>query len=246
MKNIRELSVLQIRLFPVDTIPSIQPLYSILAETIGRTFQFQGYGNSEVIPGFGGLPMPPILPGQPLSLDFQGGRFQIDDRGILFINSLSIEGRRIILQVSGTSEQADSLFESIKAIMISIWPTSELGLSEIVYKAEETTCIADLDLDFSSLFRAKLLSFLEGRLADVISNQRVDANVQTSGLKVKVAYQVKDPSISGHGITLNNKDVIIEPRVNTPYDAGIFFTKSPLPTNQHFMFLEEFEALFKG
>ena len=244
MKNIRELSVVQIRLFPVDTIPQIQPLYSILAETIGRAFQFQGYENREAMPGFGGLPMPPILSGQLPSLDFQGGQFPIDDNAILFVNSLSIEGRKIILQVSGASRHADSVFESLKTLIVSVWPASELGLSDIVYKVEETTCIVDLDLDFSSLFNERLLSFIESRLVDEISEPGVGADARVNGFKVKVAYQTKDPTISGHGITLNNKDVIIEPRVSTPSDAGIFYTRSPLPTHKHLGLLEEFETLF--
>lgn len=246
MKSIRELTVVQVRLFPVDTIPQILPLYSILAEAVGKTFRFQGFEGTEGMPGLGGLPLPPILPGQSPSLNFQGGRFPVDDSSFIFINSLSIEGRKIILNVAGTSEQANKVFEGVKAIIIAVWPASEVGFSEVVYEVDETTCIVDLDLDFSSLFRTELLSFLGGRLTDVISDQRVGANVQASGLKVKISYQIEDPSISGHGITLNNKDFTIEPRISTPSDARIYYTKSPLPTHKHLAVLEEFEALFKA
>ena len=246
MKKIRELSVAQVRLFPVDTIPQILPLYSILAEAIGKTFRFQGYEEGEPMPGLAGLPFPPFIPGQSPSLNFQGGRFPVDDSRFIFINSLSIEGRRVILNVSGTSEQANEVYESVKSVIIAVWPASEIGFSEVVYEVDETTCIVDLDLDFTSLFRTELLSFLEGSLTDVMSDQRVGANVQVSGLKVKVSYQIEDSNISGHGITLNNKEFTIEPRISTPSDARIYYTKSPLPTHKHLAVLEELEALFKA
>ena len=246
MKDVRELSVVQIRLFPVDTLPDIQPMYSILAEIVGSAFQFQGYGEGEQLSGMVGLPMPPNNRNQPNALEFSGGKFVDEDNRITFINSLSIEGRRIILQVAGTTEQADQIFEELKGLIIAVWQPSEIGLSEIIHKAEETMCVVSLDLDFSALFREELILFLNGELLEGISDQRVEASAKPVGFRTKISYEVKDRSIIEHGISLLPKDVIIEPRRDSPPDSRIFYTQSPLPTKKHFQMLENFESLFRG
>ena len=246
MRNIRELSVQQIRLFPVDTIPQIPALHSVLSDVIGQAFQFQGHQDRDQLSGFGMLPMPPILPGQPAKLEFSGGSLADDDDNVTFITSLTIEGRRVVLQVLGSSQQADRVFKVLSDLLASVWPPSELGLSEVVYEVEETTCILDLDFDFTSLFRRELLSFIEGRLVDVVSSESASVSAQLVKFKAKISYQVNDHNISGHGITLSDKEFVIEPRVNTPGEARIFYTKSPLPSHLHLQFIREFEELFRA
>ena len=244
MKNLRELSVFQVRLFPVDTIPQSHLLDSNLTLIVGRAFQFQGYRDGDFPSGYESLMSPSGAPGQRDSLDFEAGRFHRDEGESILINSLSIEPRRILLQVSGTSGQADIVFRHLRDLLTAVAPETASGLVEEVYKAEETTCIANLEFSFTRLFRREVLQFIENNVVDAASDSQVAALVQPSGFRVKIGYSAKDASIVEHGITLSSMELTIEPRTNTPLRDGIYYTRSPLSTEQHLKLLVEFERLF--
>lgn len=60
----------------------------------------------------------------------------------------------------------------------------------------------------------------------------------------KIVFDLQDQGIREHGITLNSKEFVVEPKVNTPVEDRVFFTKSPFTSDVHFELIEEFESLF--
>ncbi len=243
MKNVRDMLVIQVRLFPVDTMPPIEILEPMVSEKIGNAYGFQGYGDGGPLLRLPPLPQVSGSPGPPNTLDFQSGTFSSEDAETLFVNSLLIERRRIVLQVAGTSEQADCFFESLRSLISEAYPQCAPGLSKVLYKAEETACTVDLDFQFTQLFHPATLTFIETGVAGAASGTRVRASAVPSGFRSRVSYDVTDQYMRDHGISFNSQDFIIEPRHHTPLQDKIFFTRSPLSSQKHLGLLREFESL---
>ena len=77
------------------------------------------------------------------------------------------------------------------------------------------------------------------------SQSNIKAKAYPLRFESKIRFQVNDPSITDHGLTLNPKDFVIEPRTNTPLADRIYSTQSPFDSETHFQLLEEFEALMR-
>lgn len=241
MRKIQELSVAQIRLYRVGAIP-----WEILRSNRGRETISTGF--SFEIP-FGGVPDPagvaqlPLFP-DPLALTFINGEYEVGGERV-YIRSLSIEPRRILLNVIGTSKQADAIYEVLVGALGKAAPTSEKKAPEVLYKAEETTCICELDFSFEQIFQPRVLRFLRENVTKQASNSTIEAKVEPDRFGAKIYFDLADSAIKNHGITLNPKDFIIQPRPGIPQSEHVYYTKSPLPSDSHLKLINQFETLFK-
>ena len=233
--NVQKLSVVQIRLYPQDTLPT-----SLIASPRGHQaiqdeFQFQESG------------IPLILEGMPMVqsvIPFRDGEFEDDDGQRVTVTGLEIQGRRIVTRVDGTSTQADNFFRKFIRALISVDDAAE-ALSNVIYQAEETSCLVRLDLDIAQAFRPKVARFIRQNLAQAASEPMIRADARPAAFAVSITYDVRDPIITDHGLTLNPKQFTVEPRVNTPRSESIYVTKSPYRTDIHLSLLDEFEGLFQ-
>jgi hypothetical protein len=231
VQDIKELVVVQIRIYPVDTIRM-----EAFTSPTGRQSLVEAFGLRDTGVGLeisnAGVRLGP-------SLNFQDGEFN-DGGTQVGIRSVEIQPRRILTRVSAPSSTSDNFFEAFKQI---VEPISEHNLERFAYKAEETSCVVLLDVDFTQIFRPKVSRFIHSRLAKVASVPKIPARSNANRLAVRLVFDVQDQDIQDHGITLNAKEFSIEPREGTPLESRIFLTKSPFPSDVHFELLEEFESL---
>lgn len=233
MDNIRELLVVQVRLFRVDAIRLDAFASPSTREGLTQKFGFRASSG-----GYSPLP----IQGVQQAVVFQDGEFESQGSRI-GIRSIEIEPRRILTRISGESSAANEFFDQFLEVVKS---TASVDLSSAIYTAEETTCIANLNLDFGNLLNPKISDFLTKRLSEAASVFGTVANANPSRIVARLTFDVQDGSLRDHGITVNPKEFIIEPRQNTPSDDRIFLTKSPLPSEIHFALLEELEELLSG
>jgi len=239
MKNVRELAVVHIWLFPVDAIPLNDISSPSGIDAIEEAFKFEQSGIGSPLPGLGGVPS--LLPG----LSWIRGEYNGEKDRRVVINSLDIQRRRIVLRISGTSDQADSVYEHLKSVISRI--NREIGesLNQVVYKAEESSCIVTLDFDFKQIFEPSVSSFLETKVREAASTSIVSAKVQPVRFVSTITYEVGDATVVEHGIRINPKEFIIEPRADTPLSEHRYLTKSPFRSDIHLEIVQDFEALFK-
>lgn len=236
MRDVRDLLLVQIRIYPVDSIPlHILSAPSAIEEMVS-SFRFEKQDL--------GLPLPRIaVAGTLQNVAFLNGEFIADDDSTVVIQSVEFESRRILIRIFGTSAQADSFYLSLKDLLINRIVKGEKELPEFIIKAEETTCLVNLDFEFSQIYQQGVKRFLTDNLSNAASEPKLSATTQPIRFAVRISYDVMDRNIKDHGITVNPKEFVIEPRSNTPISDRIYLTKSPFSTDRHLQLLEEFESL---
>ncbi|MBZ5503791.1 MAG: hypothetical protein LAN59_16410, partial [Acidobacteriia bacterium] len=144
MRDLVDLTVTQIRIFPADTIPLSDLRLSQCIKVVKEAFQF-----STVQPDFLGV-----------QLGFTNGAFE--NAGKTFnILSLIIDPRRIQIQARAGSPIIDAFYSSLMKVLESTKQVTMGGIRPLV-KAEETTCVATLDIEFEELLAPSLAAFLVG------------------------------------------------------------------------------------
>ena len=236
MKDVRELQVVQIRLYPVGAIQLEQLGAPTVMAALEETFKFRTSGLDSLFPGAG-------MAGPVAMIPMQGGEFTDKEGQRVVIRSLEIGPRRTVTRVAGDSAQADDFFDQFVRLVAELVPSMQDSLATVIYKGEETTCVVTLEnLDFARLFRPKVASFFKRRLASAASEPEIKASTGPVRFTTQIQYDVRDERIKENGITLNPKDFVIEPRAGTPLSSRVYFTKSPLPSDEHLQVVEEFEA----
>ena len=229
MKDIRDLLAVQVRLFPVDTIPMDEFSTPSIRQAIEEAFGFRKDGPS----------IARIRPvGIPQVVTFEDGEF-LDEGVRVVVRTVEINRRRIMTRISGTSDASDKFYEEFRELVDSITGRS---LSGIVYQAEETSCAAQLDIDLAQVWNRKLSRFMRRRLAEMASNPSIPAKSFVDRISARIEFDVRDENVRGHGITVSPKNFVIEPRASAPIESRIFSTSSPFRSDLHLQSLREFES----
>lgn len=175
-------------------------------------------------------------------LVFQGGAVVLPEQQTpTWINSLSVNERRVTLQIDGTSDEANRAYGHVTEAFSAFNPGKQQEWGHPLTLVEETTCVATFNFTWEDLFGSGVVSFINGSLLQALSTEDGTAYVKTPSLRFTIGYLASE-AMQRAGISLVDKLFAIEPRVDTPLSERRFFTASPLGTEQHIGVLEEFEA----
>lgn len=239
MKNISDLQVTQVRIFAVDVIPLRMLITATALAKIKQLFKFANV-EPEIVQGGSSAE-------QDLStiLSFSFGEYS-DGASRIAIRNLSIESRRIVIRILGTSAQADSIFNNLRKTIGELGQNNQFLESEPIVTVDETNCVVSLNFDFSECFSKPIMNFLHHNLNVSTSSKSADASTRPFRLAAEIRYQIKDQSIIDNAVTLNPKSFIIEARPGTPASQRRFFTSSPTDSDTHLQLIENFESLFRS
>lgn len=231
MKDIKDLHVTQIRIFPVGTIP-----YSILCvpTKLNKLKDFFHFGSQEI-------PFPLHDPSTPNVLIFNSGEVAIDSKELV-IDKVIFDGRKISLEVSGDSRQADSAFQQI-AKFINELTNSSLDEEKCLVKTNETRCMVNLDLNFWDIFDEEIKTFIKSDLSPNLRSPILSIEPKRMTFEI-IFKQVED--LEKEKIALSPKPFTIEPHETTPLEKRIFHTHSPFDSDTHFRVLKGFESTFSS
>lgn len=221
---ISNLTVEQIRVFDLDGIPARFIITPTVVNKIAERY------HSAV----GTNPAQPAIP----SLHFNGGEFI--HKKIIPINSITFEERRVLLSVSGTSEDADFLFGDLRKTISEILGPSIKFLDPLV-KADQTTCFATFSLDIQKCFSNPFLNFCEKTLPKFNKIPMTQITAKPFSLRVEISYSVNDPVLNDSNINISPKSLVIERRFQTPPEKNIYFVSSPFDSGTHMKLIEEFQ-----
>ena len=231
MKDKKDLNVIQIRIFEVDSIPYDYLMRPDFIEHIKSEFRFQKHE----------MPFEPYPKNQPRILLFVGGEVTIGKEKII-IQKLLFENRRILIDGMSDSSRLDKVFEIIGKEIAKFDPTGNFSHDDVVFKTEETNCLVHLNVDFKKFFSQKFWGFVS-KDAPSFLTERVMAIVPKN-LSFELHFDPKNEYAEKHNITLSPKTLTIEPRVGVSIDKRIFYTQSPYDSTTHFRLLEAFEERF--
>ncbi len=225
MKDIVDITVTQVRLYPTDRLPFAQLRLPANMKTLKETFHF---ADMQV---------------DPLGLQITFSNGSLEHRGkLIHALNLTIEQRKVLIQVRGRSWMADALDSAFSKVLQSFDGRSKASKLEPLLKAEETTCVVTLDIDFDDLIAPPLLRFIQGEAkAKLRTNYGIPKSVGFRTLSFEVKYEPAIPHLEEHGISLSNKLITIEPRMGTPLQERRFYTSSPTDSDTHLALLETLE-----
>jgi hypothetical protein len=225
MKDIAEINVTQVRIYPSDAIPFQELSAGKNPEVLRDALQFR-----EIQPEGRGLA-------------FSNGLF-VGPHGPTVVSTLSVDPRRILLRVRGRSAQAHAVQRRIWEVLASI-SASRVGsaVDSPLVTSQETNCVATLAISFDELVAPTLLRFLRGNGKTLLSVEAGAAKgIDFQSLAFTVSYDTGDPSLQERGVALVNKPIIVQPRAGTAIREKRFFTSSPTDSETHIALVEKLEA----
>jgi len=233
MKNLKDLTVTQVKIFPHDFIPYDYLFRPDVTDSIVKKYQFQKKD----------FPYPPYDESTPNVLLLHSGEIKIEKKKILII-LLSFESRKITLKVKGSSKQAAKVFSQIEKDINESDSSNLFNNSNCLIETEETSCVVQLDINYESLFSNKTRRFLKQSIPEKVLPFNLKAT-NPIRLSFLIEFQQDKELFEKHRITISPKELTIEPRAGTSFDDKIFHTKSPTNSDTHLKLIREFEKAFK-
>ena len=237
MKDITNLTVTQIRVFPVDVVPLSHIGTKTCIERIRQDLSVSEIG-----------PVPMI--GGPGPIVFLKGEIKQKDKvvdKVVVINRVAVEPRRILLEVVGTSNHANQVYD---ALLSSMHAAAKIDLETLrapLLMAETTQCVATLDFNFESLFSAAFMQVLSNRLKKEATSKVARGSVAPVLAEAEISYEIKDASLTQNRITMSPKKFTIAPRAGTPLESRRYLLSSPFDSDTHLeVFRELEEAITKS
>lgn len=232
MKNIRDFKVTQTRLYKADEIP-FRTLFGTSAENRLRS-EFR----------LSRLPVPPNLsPLGQVSLFFINGEFAVGSR-VVFIDQLAIEKRRIILTVTGSSHDCDSVYARLKDVLREVETRIPPFDYEPLVVAQESACVVELDAPISGLFSESRVEKLVHVASSITDSHGCQLRLFPSSVRIRVKYEVLPAKLGNGHINLVEKDIIIELREGTSLEENTYFIASPNSSESHLKLIEAIENAF--
>jgi hypothetical protein len=223
MRDTTDIEAQQIRIYPMDSLP----LGRLASPAVSAAFrEMFGWTKAEAAEE-GGIGFGPGF--------FAGP----DGADSITIKSFQLNDRRLILTVVGETRMAHRAYDAMLHFFVE--STGWKPVDPVVV-TEQTACVTTLDFDWLDLMSPAVARFVQGPLLEAASlASPAPAVVRGMSFQLRVAYSGAPQEISAHGITLSDKRVVVEPRVNTPFADRRYFTLSPTDSETHLRLVAQLE-----
>ena len=227
MKEVTDLTVTQVRVFAVDVVPLSKINTKSCIERIRGDLSVSQIESTPFIEGIG-----PII--------FLRGEIKEGNR-IIVINRIVVDPRRIILEVVGTSKEANQVYDVLLSSIDSAADIDSGKLRVPLLIAETTQCVATLDFHFESLFDNSFIELLNSRVKKEATSKRAKGSVRPLAVEVEISYEIKDEILIENRISMTPKKFVIAPRAGAPSEARRYFLSSPFDSDTHLKLVRALE-----
>lgn len=225
MKNIADLAVTQIRIFPVDIVP----LGVIKTKScVEKVRDLLSIGEVEVRP---------FINGKEIVL-FRRGELRRDNK-LLVISKIEVDSRRIIVEVEGASKDGNEVYGAFLSAVAMVANIALESLRVPLLLAETTQCVVTLDFTFDAVFSSDFVKFLDQKVKKEARSNLAMASVRPLEATAEIAYEITDKVLIDNKITMNPKKFSIAPRPGAPLDARKYVISSPFDSDTHLELIEE-------
>src|ERR1035437_10344267 len=202
MKDITELSVTQSRIYPPDRIPLTALNAGTNSELLRDKFNFKAVQQPD-----------PSLPGG-AGITFINGLFSTLE-GPLIIAKMSLDPRRIAIQVIGSSAQATFIHQRVWELLRSLVAPQMPFEDQPLTKSDETYCVVTLDVGFRDLISPSLSDFFSRRGSGMLESGFATVRaINLASLQFTIKYSTKDPGLIDRGITAGmDRALNFQPRI---------------------------------
>ena len=225
MKNIVDLVVNQIRIFPVDLIPLGLINTKSCVEKIKDTLSISEVG---VLPSIEGKDI----------IVFRKGELK-ENNELVVINKVEVDPRRIIIEVAGTSKAGNKVYELFMSSLTALTNLDLESLRSPLLLAETTRCVVTLDFPFEELFSHSFAEFLNNRVKKEATNNVAEGLVSPLAAIAEITYRIKDETLVKNKINMNPKQLTIAPRPGAPLGEKKYVISSPFNSDTHIKLIKE-------
>lgn len=219
LKNVADLTVTQIRIFPVDVVPLSVITTKSCVEKIREALSV---GEVEVRPFSEGKDI----------IVFRRGELRREKR-VIVVNKIEVDPRRMIVEVKGTSRDGNEVYEAFLSTIAAVANVDSESLRLPLLVAETTQCVITLDFTFDSLFSSAFVEFLKRKVEKEASSKMAKASVRPLAVTAEITYEITDKALTDNKITMNPKQFSIVPRPGAPLDARKYLISSPFDSVTH-------------
>jgi len=216
MAAIKELRTVQYRIFEPYVLPFAVLMSSFGREALRRVFGFSQVDDSQVP-----------------ELYFSNGVVRLDEEGKdtqIVIANLHLNERRIILEVVGSTSDANTAFGMIFHAIMTMRKEPPEDATPVVL-THESTCVIHLPFSWDRLLPEPLVRFVGSDICEAASREGTTARILWGGVGIRLVFSSEDPRIDTSGITLAEKQVVIEPRMGTAASDRLYFVRAPTDTD---------------
>jgi len=225
LKNITDLKVTQIRIFPVDVVP----LSVITTKScVDKVREALSVAEVEVRP---------FIEGKDIIV-FRRGELR-REKGLIVVNKVEVDPRRIIVEVEGMSEDGNEVYEAFLTTVATVADIDLESLRTPLLVAETTQCVLTLDFMFDALFSSAFVDFLKQKVEKEACSNVAKASVRPLVATAEITYDITDKALVDNKITMNPKQFTIAPRPGAPLDERKFVISSPFDSDTHLKLVDE-------
>lgn len=163
-----------------------------------------------------------------------------DERKAVPVRVLSLNERKIALIIDGNSSDANQAFAVIRSLMIEVDQGGRFEAASPEVFTQETSCTATLRFPWTALLPEGAATLVQGDLVEAVAEEGAPARINGVGFAVRFAFTV-DERRSDLGISLADKQFLVEPKLNTRLSDRRYFTTSPTDSETHLRLLRKLE-----
>ncbi len=183
----------------------------------------------------------PFIPKLDNIVHFENGEYHKD--GIVyFIDKVLFESRKLVINMQTETDIVENFLSEFLELLKSLSSREYSDLLPVI-KTYETASIVKFKDTVNDLFNQSPISSISDSVSTRIDPQNANFSISFQTLRLRISFFNIPERFRKHNVTLADKSFIIERRINTPPDDVIFFTSSPLPSDQHIAILKEIENM---
>jgi hypothetical protein len=168
-----------------------------------------------------------------------------DEFGDHPLNRLVIEERRILIDLVGSTRDADRMTIQVKAFLANLAGRADENFLTTIVKSEESEIIAKLNFTSEKLFAPELLRFLQEKAEQAFSYDFAQAVITPAPIPFLVQFRTDSSMLDDYRISLSRKELIIGPRPGYPLAEKVYYSKAPTSTDIHIELLLDLEKRLK-
>jgi hypothetical protein len=230
MATLKNLFVTQVRVFKADDLPN----------SLSHSQSFMAIVKSE----FGFIKANQAI--MPITFDpsggivFNDGEFEFENKKYV-IQQLLIESRRIIINYFGSSVSANAFYLKLYDIIKAFGINTQTPEFEPLILAQETTSTHVLSFPITKLVGKGALGIFYSGVDGHIEKYNSQLQILPSVFKFRVLYSNIPSNLQDNGVQIQEKELSIEYRAQTPIEECVYFIKSPNSSDEHEKLVAFFE-----
>lgn len=231
LQNVRVLSARRAYEFAVDELRVTMLSLPAVIASVQRIFQFQAVQVATPPETFGSVAIT-----FPPGLVFAQGQFITEDQQAIPIRTLSVEPRRLVFDVAAPSKTLDVITAAFLTFAESIHsPDGSAVVGQPQRMLEHSELSFDWPVQLENAFSPLLWKTIQSHVV-------ARSGIEHAQLAPTISFYLQSPGAGFPGATATGHGLLqLTYRADTTLEDGHYFSRAPLPTDEHIAYLEEVE-----